>query len=319
MAHRQIATMVLVVVALVGSMATSAQAVPVFTGGNGAVSFGVTDYGLPVPGIPTYIPNNFTLLNDVLSSPGGTFLTANPVVGNNIASYAGLLPGGAVQIGGGNLNGAFGTGAISITGPKIAFGLTDPIPGGGSASYEIGSWNATFTDAAGSVGNYGTYLSIGGSLPGVGSAAAVSLITEVTSANPASPFFGGVALPELVLADSQTAPGVYSWVALGGVGGLSAAIITDPLTSTFRGLAINSFAVAIPAGDVFTVTSTLTAYADPASIDAILPDETLLDLIGPLPDIVVSSGVPEPSSILLTVIATGVLGFVRFGRRMRKR
>ncbi len=297
-----------------GLLASSSHAAPTYAGGNGAISFGVTDYGAPVPGVPTFIFNNFTNLNDILSSPGGTFLTANPVIANNIASYGpGPLPGFGIQVGGGNVNGGFGAGDVAISGPGVGFDLSDPIPGGGSASYEIASWNATYFDPTGSAGNYGNYLSIGGYLPAVGSAAAVSLVTEITSANPASPFFGGVDLPALVLADSETSPGVYSWVALGG----SAAILTDGVTSTFQGLALNSIAGVIPAGDVFTVTSTLTAYADPASLDVIdFPDQSLLDLTGPLPGIVLAS-TPEPSSIVLALLGLAFTGVLKLRRRKR--
>ena len=301
-------------ITLVGLLAHASQAAPVFTGGTGAISFGVTDYGGAPPGVPTFIPNNFTLVNDVLSSPGGTFLNANPVIANNIASYGGVLPGAAFQVGGGNVNGPFGSGAVAISDNQVGFDLSDPFAGGGSASYEIGSWIATYNDATGSAGNYGNYLSIGGSLPAVGSAAAVSLVTEVSSTIPGSPFFGGVALPALVLADAEVGVGVYSWVAVGGTG---AAILTDGLTSTFIGLAVNSIPVVIPAGDTFTVTSTLTAYADPAMLFPIeTPDQDLLNLTGALPDIVVAS-TPEPSSIVLAVLAVAILGGVRMVRRKR--
>ena len=312
---RQTRVASLAAIALVSCFASSALADPAYQSGNGIISFGVTDYGAPVPGVPTFINNNFTGLNDILASPGGTFLTANPVLANNIASYAyPALPGTAFQVGGGNVNGSFGTGDVVITGPGVYFDGTDPVPGGGSASYEIASWNADYTDAAGSAGNFGNYLSIGGVLPAVGSAAAVSLVTEVTSLNPASPFFGGIDLPALILADAQVSPGVYSWVALGGSG---AAILTNGIDSSFVGLAVNSIPVVIPAGDAFTVTTTLTAYADPASIDSILPDMSLFPELQ-LPGIVVGSSVPEPSSFVLAAIAAiGMFGAAKLRRRKR--
>ncbi len=193
------------VFALCAATASAVQPLPAYNGGNGITSFGVAGYGAPVPGVPTYIPNNFTGLNDILSSPGGTLQTANPVIANNITSYGPVgLPSAYFQIGGGNENGALGAGTVTTTGPGVGFTLADSGPAGGSASYEIASWNANYTAPAGYAGNYGNILSIGGVLPAVGSAAVASLRTVVTSANAGSPFFGGVTLPQLVLADADT-------------------------------------------------------------------------------------------------------------------
>ncbi len=306
--------LVFMAVAICALAASTVYAVPNYNGGNGITSFGVAGYGAPVPGVPIYIPNNFTGLNDILSSPGGTFQTANPIIANNIASYGpGLLPSAFFQVGGGNVNGAFGAGTVTTTGPGVGFTLSDSGPAGGSASYEIASWNANYTEPVGFVGTYGNVLSIGGVLPAVGSASVASLRTVITSANPGSPFFGGVTLPQLVLADAEIAPGVFSWVALGGTG---AAILTN-LAGGYSGLALNRIAVAIPAGDAFTVTTTLTAYADPASIDTIAPDLNLFNGLGPLPDFSVGSATPEPGSIVLAGIGAVVLAWVKLGRRKR--
>ena len=269
-------------IALLLLISLSTQAVPIYTGGFGGVAFGVTPYGAPVPGFPTYILNLANGRTDILSSPGGTFLTANPVVGNNIASFGpGALPGFGTWIGGGNINGPFGTGTIGINGPQVGFSITDPIPGGGSASDGIGSWSASFFEPVGYAGTFGSYLSIAGAVPVVGNAAVAALRTHITSANPASPFFGGGAgidLPQLVLANSQVAPGVFSFVALGGSG---AAMLGD-VFGNFRGLAINNAGIVIPAGDVFTAESTLTIYADPAMFSSIDPtfDAALLAATG---------------------------------------
>src|SRR5262245_61579248 len=66
----------------------SAQAQVTYNGStNAIITFGVAPYGAPVPGVPTYIPNNVTLRNDILASPGGTFLTASPDIPHNIVSY----------------------------------------------------------------------------------------------------------------------------------------------------------------------------------------------------------------------------------------
>ena len=290
-------------------LASSAPAVPVYTGGTGGMAFGVTPYGAPVPGVPTYILNANNGLFDILSSPGGTFLTANPVIPNNIASIGpGVLPGFLTWVGGGNVNGPFGVGSIAISGPTVGFALSDPVPGGGSASYGIGTWSATFNEPVGYAGPFGSFLSIAGSVPAVGNAAVAGLRTHITSANPASPFFGGIDLPELVLANSQVAPGVFSWVALGGAG---AAMLNGP--GGFRGLAINNAFLAIPAGDIFTATSTLTIYADPASLNVFDPlwDPSLIAATGTtLPDFGVVSTVPEPGTgLLLGMGALALLGW----------
>ena len=79
--HRQFAF--LAATSLAMAIAGRAYAIPAYTGGNGGISFGVSSYGgAPNIGGPTFIPNNFTGLNDILSSPGlgtlGGYLTANP-------------------------------------------------------------------------------------------------------------------------------------------------------------------------------------------------------------------------------------------------
>ena len=284
-------------------------AAPIYTGGSGGVAFGVTPYGNPVPGVPTYIPNVNSGFNDILSSPGGTYLTANPVLANNIISIGpGALPGFLSAVGGGNGWGGFGAGTIGITGPSVAFALTDPIPGGGSASYGIGTWSASFTDPVGYAGAFGSYLSIAGSVPAVGSAAVAALRTHITSANPLSPFFGvggaGIDMPQLVLADSQVAPGVFSWVALGGAG---AAMVNNGLGG-YKALAIDNGAIVIPAGDTFTAISTLTIYADPASIDVYDPTSDLsliADTGASLPGYDLITTVPEPGACSL--LGLGIL------------
>lgn len=306
------------VVSLAVAIQLPAFAVPVYLGGGtGGVSFGVSDYGGLPPGVPTYILNNVNGRTDILSSPGGTFLTANPVVANNLSSSGILgLNMGWFQIGGFNVNGPFGAGDIAISPTQIGFSLSDPVAGGGSASYGIGSWQATFGEAVGYAGNFGSYLAIGGGVPNVGSAAVAALRTHITSANAASPFFGGglgIDLPQLVLANSQTAPGVFSFVALGGTG---AAMLTD-IAGNFRGLAINNAPIVIPAGDVFTVESTLTIYADPAHFDVFDPqyDANLIAATGTtLPGYSIA-GVPEPGT--LTLLVVGCLAWL--GRRFARR
>src|SRR5438270_12633370 len=77
-----------------------------YSGGNGLLVFGVTNYGGGAQINPAYIPNNFSGINDILSTPGGGFQLANPVVGNNISQFGpGALPGAGFQVGGGNPHG----------------------------------------------------------------------------------------------------------------------------------------------------------------------------------------------------------------------
>ncbi len=89
-------------------ISVSGFAAPIYTGGTGAISMGVAPYGgAPNVGGPTYIANNFTGLNDILSSPGlgtlGGYLTASPVLANNIATTGVVaLPVALAQAGGGN-------------------------------------------------------------------------------------------------------------------------------------------------------------------------------------------------------------------------
>ncbi len=308
------------------AIATPAAADSIFVGGTAGISFGVSGYGPPVPGVPTYIPNNFTGLVDILSSPGGTFFTANPVIANNISSGAGFLPFGGFQVGGGNINGPFGAGIVAITGPQVGFFLSDPIPGGGSASYAVGSWFANFVNPVAYAGPFGTFLAMGGILPAIGSADVAALRTRITSLDPASPFFGGVDLPQLVLANSRNGPLLYSAVALGGSG--AAIVVDNAVAGTFWGLAVNNFPIVIPAGDAFTAVSTLTIYADPADMFSFDPENPPLELdaavlaelfqnTGPLPafSLIGSNAVPEPSSLLL--FGMGVCGIVGYVRRRR--
>jgi hypothetical protein len=247
----------------------------IYNGGNGAISFGVAPYGgAPNVGGPTYIADNVTGRTDILSSPGlgtlGGFLTASPVVANNIASYPGALPLFATQIGGGNGFGAFGSGTALNAGTDMGFALTDSGPGGGTASYVISAANYSFNDAgapipAGAGTAYGAYLSIGGFVPLVGNADVASVRVHI---NDTAGVFGagGVDLPQLVLAISRNGAGAtvgnYNIVTIGGAGGLNAALVLDSgVTGAFRALAVDNQALgaAIPVGDVITVATSLTA------------------------------------------------------------
>jgi hypothetical protein len=306
-------------------------------GGTGAISFGVAPYGgAPNVGGPTYIGDNVTGRNDILSSPGlgtlGGYLTASPVIANNIASYGGALPLVASQVGGGNGNGAFGSGDAVNAGSTMAFDLADSGPGGGSASYLISAANYSFTDvgapiAAGST--FGAYLSLGGFVPLVGNADVASLRVHISDT--AGVFgAGGEDLPQLVLAISRNGAGAgignYNIVTIGGDAGGNAALILDNgVTGQFRALAVDTeaLAAAIPVGDILSVSTALTGYSDPASFDSFSPDfETdLLNLTGPLPTLELAdtptSPTPEPSTVLLMAGCFGMLGLMGIRKRSR--
>jgi hypothetical protein len=304
----------------------------IFNGGTGAVSFGVAPYGgAPNVGGPTYIGDNVTGRNDILTSPGlgtlGGYLTASPVTANNIASYAGALPLSETQTGGGNGSGAFGSGAAQNSGNDMAFALSDSGPGGGSASYLLSSANYTFTVAGAPIAagsTYGAYLSIGGAVPLVGNADVAGLRVHVTDT--AGVFgAGGTDLPQLVLAISRNGAGSgignYNIVTIGGVAGGNAALILDNgTTGLFRALAVDNLALGapLPIGDILSVSTSLTAYSDPANFDSLSPltELDLLNLTGPLAGIELadtpsSTTTPEPSTGLL--LAAGFLLAARSG------
>lgn len=299
----------------------TSMALPAYTGGNGAISFGVAPYGgAPVVGGPTFIANNVTGRNDILSSPGlgslGGYLTASPILANNIASYGGPLPGFGVQIGGSNGNGNFGSAAAKNTGTIMSYSITDSGAGGGTASYVVNTEVAIFTDITGSpIGTkFGAFLTMGGAVPLIGNAVVAGLRIHIDSATAGSPFLGGFDLPDMVLAISRNGAGNtianYNVVTLGGVGGANAGLILDNgNTGLFRAMAVDNMVLgaAIPAGDALTVSATLTAYADPAYMDSFDGSQSLdlLALTGPLPDniLVGSDVVPEPSSLALFGLA----------------
>ncbi len=283
-----------------------AQAGIAYIGGVGDTVYGVTAYGGAPQAPPNFLlTNNLTTFNDILTSPGGGFLTANPVVAANIAQ-TGVQPLGlySFQVGGGNGNGLFGAGDTLITGPQVGFTLSDSAPGGGSASYSITSWTTNYLITAGGfAGDLGTYLSIGGVLPAINSAAAVSLVSNYYL----NGAYVGQTTP-LILA----AAGNGNFQAIGGNG----AALAFGAGGSYRGLAIDNVLGALPAGDTLKVVSTLTAYADPASIDSIAPDLSLIPgAVLPTSISDVAGDVPEPTAWSLMLIGAGATGF---GLRRRR-
>lgn len=304
------------------------HAAPILTGATGGIAMGVAPYGAPVDnGAPTYIGNNFTLQNDILSSPGlgslGGYLTASPIIANNIASTGAVaLPTALAQVGGGNVNGAFGAGVAVNAGSAMGFALADSGPGGGSASYIISTAQLSYTDTAGTAAGqkYGAYIAIGGAVPLLGNADVASLKVHVDDPNPASPFFGGgagVDLPAMVLAISRNGVGSgignYNIVTDGGSG--AGLILLNGSLGLFDAAAVDNIALpaAIPAGDTLTVDATITAFADPAAFETIDITPELLRLIGPLPtlSLVNTEAVPEPTPTLLICLPLAGLGLFR--------
>jgi hypothetical protein len=297
-------------------------------GGTGAIVMGVAPYGgAPNVGGPTYIADSLTGRNDILTSPGlgtlGGYLTADPVLANNIQSTVAAVPLSASQVGGGNGNGDFGSGSAINTGSAIGFALADSGPGGGSASYLITGSNTTLTDvnapiAAGT--SYGAYLSIGGAVPLVGNADVVALRVHVSDT--AGVFgAGGTDLPQLVLAISRNGAGAgtgnYNIVTIGGVNGGTAALVLDNgVTGAFRALAVDNLTLgaAIPVGDVLSISTAMTAFSDPASFSAFDPGFDLLALTGPLPldpFVGVAAVTPEPATWMFLGLGIGTMMFLR--------
>jgi hypothetical protein len=302
-------------------------------GGTGGIAMGISLYGgAPNVGGPTYIADNITGRNDILSSPGlgtlGGYLTANPVLANNIQSAGGALPLFASQAGGSNGNGAFGSGSAFDAGDLISFALSDAGPGGGSASYLISAANFTFTNVGGAIPagtTYGAFLAIGGSVPLTGNADVASLRVHISDT--AGIFgAGGTDLPQLVLAISRNGAGAgignYNIVTIGGAAGGNAALILDNgVTGTFRALAVDNQALGapIPVGDILSVSAALTAYSDPASFSSFDPafDLDLLSLTGPLPEnaLVGTADTATPEAGTSILLGLGLSATLLIGRR----
>ena len=81
----------------------------------------------------------------------------------------------------------------------------------------------------------------------------------------------------------------------------------NSLTGAFGGLAIDSYAANFAAGSQISVTSTLTFYADPASIDSFTPDLSLIPGASLPGEVLFEASVPEPSTAVLGGTALLVL------------
>ena len=95
-------------------------------------------------------------------------------------------------------------------------------------------------------------------------------------------------------------------------------IVVNGLTGAFSGLAIDSYAADLAAGSLISVTSTLTFYADPASIDTFAPELNLLPGVSLPGEVLFGSSVPEPSTAVMGGTALLVLSAFGWLRRRRR-
>ena len=217
------------------------------------------------------------------------------------------------QVGGGNGNGAFGSGIIGINGPTVSFNIRDSGPAGGSASHGIASWNASF--------NYGRsrgeqfrsiFVRRGQSEVPLAQAGVAALRIHISDTGGVFRV-GGVDLGQMVLADSLVNLNNVFFVALGGSG---AAMLMDAF-GNFRGLAIDNVG-ALPANDNILATATLTIYADPMSLDGYDPtfDTSLISATGTTLPTSGISAVPEPTAPLLAAFGGLILMLLKKSRRV---
>lgn len=276
-----------------------------YIGGSSVTVYGVAPYGGAPQGAPSFIANNVSGFNDVLASPGGGFLTAAPIVANNIRQVGPVgNPAFSFQIGGGNGNGPFGSANVQNAGTRIGFNLRDAARCC-SASYLISTWTTNLlVTPGGFAGDLGTYLAIAGRLTAPNSAVAVSLVSHYYLNN----VLQGTTTP-LILA----AAGSGNFQAIGNAG---AAVAIDGF-GNFRGLAVNTLPSFLPAaGNLVTVVSTLTALADPSELASATPDLSLLPGVT-LPTALsqVSGTVPEPASWAMLIVGFGLIGATARRRR----
>jgi hypothetical protein len=182
--------------------------------------------------------------------------------------------------------------------------------------------NQFTVDAGGYNGTIGDYLSIAGA-NFTGSDSSVAAIRGSFSINGGA---GGVfALPDVMLAlagncNNQVAGTATAFVngcaATGGNGGLFAGLAI--------GIANGGAAFNLNAGDVISVVTTLTVYADPASIDSLLNEDPLFEQLlresgAALPGLSLGdtgTAAPSPEPGTFAVLGGGLLALGVLRRRL---
>jgi hypothetical protein len=263
--------------------------------------------------------DGFTGLNDILSSPGGTFNAVNYVNPNIFGT--GVVPLGAgifATAAPGIDNGiAFGGGNISISPTSVGYSIAETSPG--NVSVGIAAQSSTFTVGVLGVpgATIGTYLSLDGILS-VNSAIAASLVTYITDTTTAQ----SVILAEL-LAATGTGDG-SKFVALSGqfgspVAGANAWVLFGNGGTTYSGFASAAVPNFLGVGDNVVITSVLTEAADPLSLDATInADGVPGDLNGAtLPDTILFDTQPVPEPGALSLFAAGSLALLISRKRSR--
>lgn len=275
---------------------------PVVTSNQETARLGVTSMPTIDNGSPTFSSNSFTGNNDILLSPGQGYPAANfgnstVVASSGPSSSPVFVSAGATAVA--NPSGtSFGGGFISASPFGYGFALNATNPGGTASFAQASSITTFFVPSQVFTPTIGAYFGVFGSVPTVGSFADLGLVMTVTDTNTGSPIFGTHTYT-ILLGDQATAGGYNQLVS----GQFTSFTQTG---STFEAAAAVIFGSNLPVGDTFTVTSTLTVYADPAMFDVIdisnFPGLTL----PVFPTLASISSVPEPSSV--ATLGAGLLG-----------
>ena len=285
------------------------QSAVILTAAMGGISYGVAPYGAPSQPTPIFSFDTNTGFFDILSSPGGGFLTANATAGNNISETGEQNILGSVleasQLGGTNGLGNFGYGQGDVTNNAIGdVAVSDSGPGGGTLSYGIFNTIDTFKQVGAFNGTIGVVLPIAGVVPFVNSASAASLIETVTDLTT------GVVTGVPIAAIGIAGNGRTSLV-----GNAGTALVTRG--TAFSALAVSTTNANFADGDMLQVATVFTVFADPSSLDVTSIDPSLLEMSGavlPGEQFAQLTPSPEPGAFLLAA-APLVFAFVWWRRK----
>ncbi len=272
-----------------------------YLSGTGSITFGTVNV-VSATAAQSFASDAFTGKNDILTSVGSNgvanIFTVNSTSANS-ASVQGSLPQNGSMTATVSIP-FFGTGSVQEAASGSTFSLSNSAGGQahGTASFEVISTISNFVTTAAYNGTFGTFLALSGNLPNSGSAVVASQVTSVSDSNTSSPLHNLALTPE-ILGMSRVGSTFYADAA-GGVSTIGLTSFTG-----FSGLSIDSTMVQLVANDHFTVYSTITVYADPASINSINPSSLLdpsqgLILPGFSP---LNAVVPEPTSLGLSCAA----------------